>query len=102
MTSWRRVADLRALPDGAPYPVTLDDTRLALYRIGDAVHAVGDVCTHEYVRLSGGAFAGCVIECPLHHARFDVVTGRCLARPAATDLATYPVRVDDDTVWVRI
>ena len=24
MTNWRRVADLRALPDGAPYPVTLD------------------------------------------------------------------------------
>jgi nitrite reductase/ring-hydroxylating ferredoxin subunit len=100
--TWHRVAALADLIEGAPLAVTVDDVAIALYRVDGAVHAVSDVCTHEYVRLSGGALDGRVIECPLHHARFDVVTGRCLARPAATDLATYPVRVDDDTVWVRI
>jgi nitrite reductase/ring-hydroxylating ferredoxin subunit len=102
MTSWRRVAALSELPDGAAYPITLDDTRLALYRIDGAVHAVDDVCTHEYVRLSDGTLTGRVIECPLHRARFDVVSGRCLARPAERDLETYAVRVDGDAVFVSL
>ena len=102
MSAWRRVADLADLHDGTPYPITIDDTRLALYRIGGAVHAVSDICTHEYVRLSAGALVGTVIECPFHHARFDVATGRCLARPAVDDLATYPVRIDGGAVFVAV
>jgi nitrite reductase/ring-hydroxylating ferredoxin subunit len=100
--TWHRVATLAELRGSAPLAVTVDDVALALYRVDGAVHAVSDVCTHEYVRLSGGALSGRVIECPLHHARFDVVTGRCLARPATTDLATYAVRVDGEGVWVRL
>jgi nitrite reductase/ring-hydroxylating ferredoxin subunit len=99
--TWRRVAALADLVEGVPLAVMVDDVAIALYRVDGAVHAVSDVCTHEYVRLSGGALAGRVIECPLHRARFDVVTGRCLARPAAADLATYAVRVDADAVWLR-
>ena len=99
---WHRVARLSALRDGQPHAATIDDMAIALYRIGDAVHAVSDICTHEYVRLSGGTLAGCVIECPVHHARFDVTTGRCVARPATEDLPTYAVRIEDGIVMVRV
>jgi 3-phenylpropionate/trans-cinnamate dioxygenase ferredoxin subunit len=100
--SWRRVAALADLGDDAPLAVTLDDTPIALCRVAGAVHAVSDLCTHEYVRLSGGTLDGGVIECPLHRARFDVVTGRCLARPAEADLDVYPVRVADGAIWIRL
>ncbi|MBI3513977.1 MAG: nitrite reductase (NAD(P)H) small subunit [Proteobacteria bacterium] len=43
-----------------------------------------------------------VVECPLHHARFDVTTGGCVARPAEQDIATYDVRVAGRAVFVRI
>ncbi|HUA56398.1 MAG TPA: non-heme iron oxygenase ferredoxin subunit [Candidatus Sulfotelmatobacter sp.] len=102
MEAWRRVAALSEVTDGKPLAIVVDGAALALYRVGRAVCAVSDVCTHEYVRLSGGRLSGTVIECPLHHARFDVVTGRCLARPAEHDLMTYAVRVEDDTVFVRV
>ena len=98
---WHRVATLADLRDGEPFPVTVDDVALALYRIAGAIHAVSDICTHEYVRLSGGSFDGGAITCPLHGARFDVATGRCLARPAARDLATYAVRLDGEAIWIR-
>lgn len=102
MAGWRRVARLSEVHEGRPHPVTVDDVRVALYRVGDAVYAVDDICTHAYVRLSGGTLAGTVIECPVHHARFDVATGRCLARPATEDLATYAVVIEGDTVSVRV
>jgi 3-phenylpropionate/trans-cinnamate dioxygenase ferredoxin subunit len=102
VTTWRRVAALGDIEDGKPFPVTIDDVAIALYRVNGAVHAIADICSHEYVRLSGGALADTVIECPLHRARFDVTTGRCLARPAEHDLATYDVRVDGQAVFVRV
>lgn len=100
-SAWRRVAALSELIDGEPLAAMLDDTPIVVCRVAGAVCAVSDVCTHEYVRLSEGTLEGSVIECPLHHARFDVVSGRCLARPAERDLETYAVRVDGDTVFVR-
>jgi 3-phenylpropionate/trans-cinnamate dioxygenase ferredoxin subunit len=99
---WHRVANIADLVDGAPYPVTVDDTAIALYQIEGALYAVSDICTHEYVRLSGGALDGTTITCPLHHACFDIATGRCLARPAETDLAIYPVRRDGNAILVRL
>jgi nitrite reductase/ring-hydroxylating ferredoxin subunit len=102
MPAWHRVARLSELHGGRPHATTIEDVAIALYRSGDAVHAVSDICTHEYVRLSAGTLAGCVIECPVHHARFDVTTGRCVARPATEDLATYAVRIEDGIVMVRV
>jgi nitrite reductase/ring-hydroxylating ferredoxin subunit len=96
------VARLSALRDRALEAVTVDDVAIALYRAGDVVHAVAGICTHEYVRLSEGLLDGTVIECPVHGARFDVTTGRCLARPATEDLATYAVRIEDGWVLVQL
>jgi nitrite reductase/ring-hydroxylating ferredoxin subunit len=100
--AWRRAAALSDVDERKPLAVVIDGMALALYRIRGSICAVSDVCTHEYVRLSAGTLAGTVIECPLHRARFDVVTGRCLARPAERDLATYAVRVEGDTVFVHL
>jgi len=97
---WHRVATLADLEDGVPHRVMVDDIAIALYRVAGALHAVSDICTHEYVRLSGGVFDGSTITCPLHHARFDVATERCLARPAERDLATYAVRLDGDAILI--
>jgi nitrite reductase/ring-hydroxylating ferredoxin subunit len=102
MPAWHRVARLSELRDGRLHAATIEDVAIALYRAGDVVHAVSDICTHEYVRLSAGTLAGPVIECPLHHARFDVTTGRCVARPATDDLAIYAVRIEDGIVMVRV
>ena len=100
--SWRRVAALADLGDAALVAIVLDDVPIALCRVAGTVHAVSDICTHEYVRLSEGVLDGSVIECPLHRARFDVVTGRCLARPAEADLDVYPVRIADGAIWIRL
>jgi nitrite reductase/ring-hydroxylating ferredoxin subunit len=63
---------------------------------------VHDVCTHEFALLSKGYQEGSVVECPLHQARFDVVTGACLSPPAKLDVRTYPVRIVAGEVLVAI
>ena len=82
-------------------PAKLGETPIALYRVGDRVYALDDVCTHELALLSQGFVEGGAVECPLHGARFDIATGRCLAPPATVDLRTYAVRIEGGEVFVR-
>lgn len=43
-----------------------------------------------------------ISECPLHQGTFDICTGKALTAPAYDDLCTYPVKVEDGTVYIRI
>jgi NAD(P)H-dependent nitrite reductase small subunit len=98
---WQRVAALADLADDAAFAVKLGNRRIALYRLDGKVHALDDVCTHALALLSQGFIEGGAVECPLHGARFDIATGRCLSPPATIDLRTYEVQVDDGEVYVR-
>ena len=102
MAGWHRVAALGDLKEGEAFPVKLGETPIALYHIDGEVHAIDDVCTHEFALLSQGFVEAGAIECPLHQARFDIRTGRCLAPPADRDLRTYEVRIEGDQVYVSM
>ena len=52
-------------------------------------------------QLTGGAICGHEIECPRHGARFDLRTGAALCPPAYESTAVFPIRIEDDAVWVR-
>ena len=52
--------------------------------------------------LEDGIVIGTVIECPLHQGRFEVTTGRALSAPVCVNLKTYPVKLEDDAVWIEI
>lgn len=99
-TGWQRVAALSDIRDGEAFPAMLGDAAIALYCIEGQVHAIDDVCTHEFALLSQGFVEGCAIECPLHQAMFDIRTGRCLSPPATVDLKTYAVKIEGDDVYV--
>jgi len=102
-SKWQHACALQDVWEGAPYAADVDGTPVALYRFGDEVHAVGDLCPHEPgVRLSGGFLDGEVIECPMHQSCFNVKTGRVQGPPATTDIPVYPIRIEDGQVWVDL
>jgi 3-phenylpropionate/trans-cinnamate dioxygenase ferredoxin subunit len=100
--NWQRVAALSALSDTDGFAVKLGDRLIALYRLDGEVYAIDDVCTHEFAQLSQGFVEDGAVECPLHQARFDIKTGRCLAPPATEDLRRYPVKIEGDGVFVAV
>ncbi len=102
MSEWHRASDLDRIPEGEPFPIQADGRALCLYRIGDAIHAVSDICPHQQsVRLSEGYFADGVIECPMHQSRFDVRTGKVLTPPACENLDVYEVKVEGGGIFVK-
>lgn len=100
--AWHRVAALADLREGEPFAAEHGSIQLALCRVEGSVYAFEDICPHAYALLSQGFVEGGEIECPLHGARFEMATGRCLALPADKDLRTFPVRVEGDDVYVSL
>jgi nitrite reductase/ring-hydroxylating ferredoxin subunit len=101
MTEWQRVASASDVSETEGLSVDLDGVAIALYRVKGEIRALDDTCTHEFALLSQGFVEDGVVECPLHAAQFDIVTGKCLGGPATEDLRTYAVRIDGDDVLVR-
>jgi 3-phenylpropionate/trans-cinnamate dioxygenase ferredoxin subunit len=100
LDGWHRIAAVSQLRDDEAFPAKLGERPIALYRLDQHVYAIDDVCTHEFALLSQGFIEGCAIECPLHQAKFDIATGKCLTAPATVDLNRYAVHIEGDEVYV--
>lgn len=100
--SWHEVASRDQLDADFPVGVEVHGQKLGLFLLGDEVHALEDVCPHAFALLSQGFQEDGVIECPLHAARFDIASGKCLAAIGQRDLQRFPVRVLDGRVQVQI
>jgi nitrite reductase/ring-hydroxylating ferredoxin subunit len=100
--TWHRVASRSKLTPANPLAVEVGDKLIGLYLLDGAVHAIGNLCTHEFALLTEGFIEGDAIECPLHQARFSIKTGKVLSEPADTDVPSYPVKVDGDDIYVGV
>jgi 3-phenylpropionate/trans-cinnamate dioxygenase ferredoxin subunit len=97
-----KVATRSELQPGQRKLIDVDGRAIALFNVDGSFHAIDDVCTHDGGPLAEGELKGCEIQCPRHGARFDVRTGRALSMPAIEPVATHPVEMRGDDVFVRI
>ncbi len=61
-----------------------------------------DMCTHEDASLSKGSLHGDCVKCPLHGSRFKLLTGQALDEPAEENLNTYKVKIEGDSIQVKL
>ena len=102
VSQWIRVAEASDIAPGTGLRVELDeDEPIAIWNVDGEFYATSDTCTHEEASLTEGELWGDTVECYLHGAQFDVRTGEVLSLPAVFPLATYPVKVEDGTVYVE-
>ena len=100
--TWHRAAGVDEITEDEPKALTIGERELAVYKLGEAFHALDNICPHEYAVLSAGFIEGEAIECPLHQSQFHIPTGKCLGPPADGDLKSYPVKVEDGAVFIGI
>ena len=99
---WHEVATLAQLDPDFPIGVEVQGRRIGLFLLDGAVHALEDVCPHAYALLSQGFQEGGLIECPLHAARFEISSGKCLNEIGQRDLHCFPVRVQQGRVQLQL
>jgi nitrite reductase/ring-hydroxylating ferredoxin subunit len=95
------VAKIGDVPLGGMAVVAIDRERIMLANVDGQLFAMRDMCGHRNAPLSRGRLEGCVVECPLHFAQFDVRTGKLIDGPISADVPVYEVRVEGDAVFVK-
>jgi 3-phenylpropionate/trans-cinnamate dioxygenase ferredoxin subunit len=97
-----RVAALKDLPDGRGVRVDAAGHRVAVFRLGNDVFAIGDRCSHAEASLAEGEVFEGAVECPRHGSEFDLVTGEPSSFPATRPVAVYDAEVSDGDVYVTL
>lgn len=76
---------------------------VAVFHTDDGeLYAIDDTCTHQDASLSEGWLDGCLVECPLHAASFDLRTGLPTCLPARRAVRVHQVTVDDGVIHVHL
>src|SRR4051812_10231482 len=89
-----RAVRIGEIEEGRGCTVEVAGQWLAIFRVGEAFHAIGNACPHMAGPLGAGRLEGHVVVCPIHYWRIDVRTG---ASPTNEHVRVpvYDVRVDD-------
>ncbi len=96
------VARVSEIPDPGKKLVEIEDRLVAIFHVNGQFFALDDVCTHDGGPLAEGELDGYQIICPRHGARFDIRTGEALTMPATEPTVAHEVKVEGDTVLVRL
>jgi 3-phenylpropionate/trans-cinnamate dioxygenase ferredoxin subunit len=98
------VCPIEELPPGSVKIVHAGELSVGVYNCGGELMALEDRCSHDDGPLAEGDWEpeDCVAICPRHGARFDIRSGRALSLPAYLPVETFPVRVEDGIVKVKV
>lgn len=100
--SWERVASPADIPEGEGFAATVGSRHIAIFRVEGDLYACDGICSHAHAYLAEGYVDGDEVECPMHSGRFNIRTGKALCAPARVDIATFPVEVRGDDVFVDV
>lgn len=96
------VTTLDRLPRDRGVRVTIGDRRIAMFRVGESVYAIGDQCSHAEASLAEGELWDSTVECPRHGSEFDLHSGKPLSLPATVPVPVYEVVIDEGTVYLEL
>jgi 3-phenylpropionate/trans-cinnamate dioxygenase ferredoxin component len=116
-TEATRLIDVAELGEGQVAAVDSPHGKLAVGISGGEPFAVSNRCRHLFASLGDGRVTeeGC-LECPRHHALYNVKTGAMVRGPqgafkpvagvvkgtmGARALGTYPVSLRDGAIWLE-
>jgi nitrite reductase/ring-hydroxylating ferredoxin subunit len=90
---------------------------VGLFRVGEAIVAVLNICPHELAPVCLGQLRGTtlpsapgefhwgrdgeILACPWHQWEFDLLTGISLTDPNVR-LRTFPVEIENGEVFIRL
>jgi 3-phenylpropionate/trans-cinnamate dioxygenase ferredoxin subunit len=81
----------------------VEDMEVILARTEAGVFAYDATCPHSDFQLVPGRLPkGCLVECPMHGARFDAATGDVVKGPAKEPLQAIEARVEDGVVELLV
>jgi nitrite reductase/ring-hydroxylating ferredoxin subunit len=105
LNDWTDACGVDELVERRSSRVAVVGEAIMLVKVGDAVYAIGNQCTHQGASLDKGVvrLAGSVktVTCPAHGSMFRLEDGKVMRPPATKPVPVYDVKIEDGRVWVR-
>lgn len=101
MAQFVKVASSSDLEEGKGMIVTVNGTKVALFRCEGRVYAIRNQCPHMGGDLGDGLLQGDIVRCPWHGWKFSIKTGKA-PDSDVVGVRTYEVRIDGDDVFVGV
>ena len=98
---WRYAGTLDDLWEGELLGVDLGGVDVVLCNVAGELFAYEDRCPHLANPLSHGVLQHNTLRCAAHEWEFDARTGQGV-NPQAARLKPFPVRLDDDRIFIAI
>jgi 3-phenylpropionate/trans-cinnamate dioxygenase ferredoxin component len=104
MPEYVAIAAVDDIEEGAIRGYVIGNQEIAIARCDGEFYAVDAICSHAHAYLYEGEVDtdDCVVECPLHGARFSLSTGRVRALPASEPIKVYQLRISEGTIEVAL
>ena len=97
-----RVSPVADFPTETGLRIEVGDHRIAMFRVGADIYALGDRCSHAEASLAEGEVFDDEVECPRHGAAFGLADGEARTLPATSPGPVYKGDVEDDVVYLTI
>ena len=102
MSEFIPVCEADKLESGGMRTVEVDGVQVVVIRDGEKFYALRDECSHEEFPLSEGWVEDGCLFCAFHGAKFDLKSGDALSLPAYEGVQTFPVRVQNGMIEVKV
>jgi 3-phenylpropionate/trans-cinnamate dioxygenase ferredoxin component len=101
---WLKVCERGMLKNGEMLDFDHGSKKILIAKIGSNLFATDRICTHAYADLSTGIINEDekTVTCPLHLSVFKLETGVPQNLPAEEPLKTYKVKIQDDSIYIKL
>jgi 3-phenylpropionate/trans-cinnamate dioxygenase ferredoxin subunit len=102
MSEWITVIKESEFPPGNRKSLIIKGLPIVIFKLEDAYYAIHNQCPHQNLPLEEGDIEGDLIVCPHHGAKFCIKTGEVKNPPAFEDVVTYPTRIENNIIQIKI
>jgi len=106
---WVEAININELPPGTMKMALVESQEILIVNVDGNYYAMVNRCSHQKGDLSRGSLDGNIVTCPVHGSRFDVRTGKAVEGPKilffrakTNDLRSYQVKIEDETIRIRM
>ena len=79
--------------------VKVGEHEVAVWRVGDTIFAVGNVCAHQHFSMMHeGTLEGLTIRCPMHGWQYSLETGESVS--GSGRIPVFDVKIEGESVFV--
>jgi 3-phenylpropionate/trans-cinnamate dioxygenase ferredoxin subunit len=82
--------------------VTVGRNIYTLYKLKDGIFCTQGSCSHEYSPLVEGIVMEDKVFCEKHGSRFNIKSGQVIDYPATENIKTYPVKVENEVIFIQV